>query len=58
MDFNSSINKVTVMVEWMFAEVVNNFKFTDFKTNLKIGLSCVGKFYRVSAIPNKAHTCL
>ena len=58
MDFNSSINKVRVTVERMFVEVVNNFKFTDFKTNLKIGLSCVAKFYRVSAIPTNAHTCL
>ena len=36
----------------------NNFKFTDFKKNLKIDLSCVGKFYRVSAILINAYTCL
>ena len=39
-------------------EVINNFKFTDFKKNLKIGLSCVGKFYGVSAILTNVHTCL
>ena len=57
MDFNSSMSKVRVTVEWMFGEVINNFKFTDFKKNLKIGLSCVGKFHRVSAILTNAHTC-
>ena len=58
MDFNSSMSKVRVTVEWMCGKVINNFKFTDFKKNLKIGLSCVGKFYRVSAILTNAHTCL
>ena len=58
MDFNSSMSKVRVTVEWMFGEVINNFKFTDFNKNLKIGLSCVGKFYRVSAILTNAHPCL
>ena len=57
-DFNSSMNKVRVTVEWMFGEVTNNFKFTDFKKNLKIGLSCVGKFYKVTAVLTNAHTCL
>ena len=42
----------------MFEKVINNFKFTDFKKNLKIGFSCIGKFYRVSAILTNAHTCL
>ena len=30
----------------------------DFKKNLKIGLSCVGKMYRVSAKLTNAYTCL
>ena len=58
MSFNSSMSKVRVTVEWMFGEVINNLIFTDFKKNLKIGISCVGKFYRVSAILTNAHTCL
>ena len=32
----------------MFWEAINNFRFTDFKKNLKIVSSCVGKFYRVT----------
>ena len=57
MDFSSSMSKVRVTIEWMPGEVINNFKFTDFKKNSKIGLSCVGKFYRVNAILTNAHTC-
>ena len=44
MDFNSSMGKVGVTVEWMFREVINNFKFTEFKKKLKINISCVGNY--------------
>ena len=57
-DFNSSMSKVRVTADWMFAEVINNSKFIDFQKNLKTGLSCVGKFCRVIAILTNAHTCL
>ena len=30
-DCNSSMSKVRVTLEWVFGEVINNFKFTDFK---------------------------
>ena len=58
MNFNSSMNKVRVTVERMFGEVIHNFRFTDFRKNSNTGLSCVGKFYRVSAILTNAYTCL
>ena len=35
-----------------------DFKFTDFKKNLKIGLSAVGKIYIVCALLRNALTCL
>ena len=44
MDFNSSMGKVGVTVDWMFREVINNFKFTEFKKKLKINISCVGNY--------------
>ena len=50
MDFNSPMSKFRVTVEWMVGEVINNFKFIDVKKNLKIGVSCVGKFYKVGVI--------
>lgn len=41
------MSKVRVEVEWIHADVVNYFKFLDFKKNLKIGLSAGGKIYLV-----------
>ena len=42
--FNTSMSEVRVAVEWLFGDIVNYFKFVDFKKNLKIGLSSVEKF--------------
>ena len=39
-------------------DVVNYFKFIDFKKNLKIGLSSVGKMYVVCALLRNALHCL
>jgi len=57
-DFNESMSAVRSSVEWLFADIINDFKFLDFKKNLKIGLSSVGKMYAVSAILRNAITCL
>ena len=57
-DFNKSMSSVRVSVEWKFADVVNTFKFIDFKKNMKIGLSPIAKIYKVSAILSNAHACL
>ena len=56
--FNQSMNKVRICVEWVFEDIVNYFKFTDFKKDLKIGLSAVGKTYAVCALLRNALTCL
>lgn len=56
--FNASMSSVRVSVEWIFGDVVNSFKFVDFKKNLKIGLSSVGKMYVVCALLQNAITCL
>eukprot|EP00794_Sanderia_malayensis_P001370 gene1370-biopygen1120 len=56
--FNRSMSQVRVSVEWVFGDIVNYFKFTDFKKNLKIGLSSVGKIYSVCALLRNALTCL
>ena len=42
-DLNRSMSSARVSVEWIFGDTVNCFKFLDFKKNLKIGLSAVGK---------------
>jgi hypothetical protein len=52
------MSSVRVGVEWVFGDVTNYFKFWDFKKNLKIGLSAVGKMYSVCALLRNALTCL
>ena len=56
--FNDSMSAVRVSVEWLFADIINYFKFLDFKKDLKIGLSQVGKMYIVCALLRNALTCL
>ena len=56
-EFNRSMSSVRVSVEWAFGEVVRSFKCLDFKSNLKLGLSSVGKMYIVSAIIQNALSC-
>ena len=57
-DFNRSMSQVRVSVEWLFGDIVNYFKFLDFKKNLKIGLSQVAKMYVVGALLRNALTCM
>ena len=57
-DFNNSMSPVRFLVEWLFSDVINDFKFLDCKKNLKIGLSSLGKMYVVSASLRNAITCL
>ena len=56
--FNTSMSEVRVAVEWLFGDIVNYFKFIDYKKNLNIGLGSVGKMYLVCAILRNALTCL
>ena len=56
--YNSSMSAVRTAVEWLFGDVINYFKCLDFKKNLKIGLSQVGKMYIVCSIMQNALTCL
>ena len=36
--FNTTMSKVRVTVEWLFGEIIETFKFTDYKKNQKLGL--------------------
>ena len=56
--FNKSMSSVRTSVEWLFGDIVEYFKFMDFKKNLKIRLSSVGKLYVVCALLRNALTCL
>ena len=56
--FNKSMSSVRVAVEWVFGDITSYFAFLNFKYNLKIGLSPVGKIYAVCALLRNALTCL
>jgi len=56
--YNKSMSKCRIGVEWVFGEIVSYFSFMDFKRNLKIGLSPIGKMYTVCALLTNARTCL
>ena len=56
--YNAAMSGVRTSVEWLFGDIINYFKFLDFKRNLKIQLSSVGKMYVVCAILRNALTCL
>ena len=57
-EFNKSMSSARVSVEWVFNDIINCFKFLDFKKNLKVGLSAVGKMYIVCILMQNAHTFL
>ena len=52
------MSKVRTAVEWVFGDIINSYKFNDFKKNLKLNLSAVGKIYTVCALLTNARTCL
>ncbi len=57
-EFNTSMSSVRVSVEWAFGKVTRSFRCLDFKSNLKLGLSSVGKMYLVGALIQNALCCL
>ena len=56
--FSESMSKVCSSVEWIFGDIINYFKFLDFKKDLKLDLSPIGKMYIVCALLRNALTCL
>ena len=57
MDWNSAMSSVRVSVEWIFKDIINYFKFLDFKKNLKVQLSAVGKMYIACTLLHNARCC-
>ena len=56
--YHEAMSEVRVAVEWLFGSIGNYFKFIDFKSQLRVNLSALGKFYIVCALLQNAHTCL
>ena len=57
-DFNRVMQKLRISVEWVFGDIVNVFKFVDFKKNIKIGLSPVGRIYQFCELMHNARCCI
>ena len=57
-EFNKAMSSVRISVEWLFRDIINYFKFVDFKKTQKISLSAVGKMYIVCRILRNAMTSL
>ncbi|XP_014674819.1 PREDICTED: uncharacterized protein LOC106814941 isoform X3 [Priapulus caudatus] len=57
-EYNKSMSSVRISVEWLFGDIVNFFKFIDFKKSQKVWLSACGKMYAVCGLLTNAHTCL
>lgn len=49
---------VRSFVEWLFGDVINLFKFNDFKKDLKFFFSSVGKIYVVFVLLCNVIICL
>ena len=56
--YNFDMSSVRVTIKWLFEDIINDFKFLDFKKNLEIGMIKVGKMYLMCALVNNAITCL
>ncbi|XP_072181446.1 uncharacterized protein [Diadema setosum] len=56
-NFNAAMTKVRISVEWTFGDIVNHFKYTDFRKSQVLHSAC-GKMYIVSGLLTNAHTCL
>lgn len=56
--YNKAMSAVRSSVEGLFGDIVNSFKFLDFKKKLKLMLSGIGKMYVVSVLLRNAFTCL
>ena len=56
--YNREMSALRISVEWLFGDIINSSKFNDFKKDLKLFLSSVGKIYVVSVLLRNAITCL
>ena len=52
------MSQTQVSVEWLFIEIKSYFKFVSLKSQMKIGVSAVGKIYRVCSLLQNPRTCL
>jgi hypothetical protein len=56
--YNLVMSSVRESVEWSFGKIVQYYSFLDFRKNLKVMLSPVGKYFIVGAFLTNCHTCV
>ncbi|EGD72263.1 hypothetical protein PTSG_00283 [Salpingoeca rosetta] len=52
------LKRVRVAVEWGFGNVANHWRFLRFSSNLRVGLSPVGKYIALGFLLTNCHVCL
>ena len=52
------MSEVRVSVEWILGDITNYLKFSDFKKNLKMYLSAMGKMYITCSLLHNARAIL
>ena len=57
-DWNQTMSKVRISVKWIFGDIINYFKFLEFKKGLKLQLNAIRKMYLVYAILQNTHICI
>ena len=56
-EFNNSMAKLRISVEWTFGNVIKLFAFVDYKKNHKLLLQPIGKYYIVASFLTNCHSC-
>ena len=55
-EFNKSMRRVRISVEWGFGKILQYFSFLDFRKNQKVLLQPIGKYFLVASIMINCHT--
>ena len=57
-EFNKSMSRVRISVEWGFGKILQYFSFLDFRKNQKVILQPIGKYFLVASITIVTHVCM
>ena len=57
-NFNASMARARVSVEWGFSKVQTLFAFTNYYANQKLFLNQLGPYFTVATLLTNCHTCL
>jgi nuclease HARBI1 len=55
--WNTQMSRVREAVEWLFKEIITQWRFLDFRPTMKIFLSPIGKYYTIGAFLTNLRCC-